>query len=222
MTSRIPAGPSERATGAVTRPCVSDDGANPFAASGQPALEYLADAWQRSVLLLDILRQRGNESSEHEREGMPAVLVFEHELLADGRELSEPVTFTTTCPCAGDVTSTRARSASPARAVHDGADVNAPTESARVQDGSASSTMLNMPNSMSYVAVARRCSMPVAVKRPSPLRVMCTVPSGLASTVRPPTSTGTGWGAGCGEQGVVQPAVSRQRTTRDVRCMRNA
>ncbi|MEM5429988.1 DUF3141 domain-containing protein [Cupriavidus oxalaticus] len=91
MTARIPAGPTEHGAGPATRP--SDDGANLLAASAQPALEYLADAWQRYVLLLDILRQRGNESAEHEREGMPAVLVFEHELLADGRALSEPVNY---------------------------------------------------------------------------------------------------------------------------------
>src|SRR5215472_16675948 len=55
----------------------------PFAAWSQAALEYGTDAWQRSVLLLDILRQRGNESAEHEREGMPPVLVFDYEVLAD-------------------------------------------------------------------------------------------------------------------------------------------
>lgn len=67
--------------------------ANPFAALAQPALEYALDAWQRTVLLLDILRQRGNESAEHELEGMPPVLVFEHELLDDGRQLPEPANY---------------------------------------------------------------------------------------------------------------------------------
>ncbi|CAG2156210.1 hypothetical protein LMG31506_05632 [Cupriavidus yeoncheonensis] len=65
----------------------------PFAAWPLAALEYGVDAWQRSVLLLDILRQRGNESSEHEREGMPAVLVFDHEMLADARTLPQPVNY---------------------------------------------------------------------------------------------------------------------------------
>ncbi|TDF66137.1 hypothetical protein [Cupriavidus sp. L7L] len=50
MTARIAAVPPEQDTGTATHP--SDDGANPFAASGQPALEYLADVWQRYVQLL--------------------------------------------------------------------------------------------------------------------------------------------------------------------------
>ncbi len=65
----------------------------PFAAWPWAALEYGVDAWQRSVLLLDILRQRGNESCEHEREGMPPVLVFDHEMLADARTQPEPVNY---------------------------------------------------------------------------------------------------------------------------------
>ncbi|MGC1345468.1 MAG: hypothetical protein WA863_05055 [Methyloceanibacter sp.] len=28
-------------------------------------LDYWVDAWQRSILLLDVLRQRGNNSNEH-------------------------------------------------------------------------------------------------------------------------------------------------------------
>lgn len=67
--------------------------ADPIGALAQPFLEYAHDAWQRHVLLLDILRQRGNLSAEHEREGMPPVLVFEHELLADGRQLPEPANY---------------------------------------------------------------------------------------------------------------------------------
>jgi len=65
----------------------------PFAAWPRAALEYGVDAWQRSVLLMDILRQRGNESCEHEREGMPPVLVFDHEMLADARTLPQPVNY---------------------------------------------------------------------------------------------------------------------------------
>ncbi|MFC4524692.1 DUF3141 domain-containing protein [Cupriavidus pinatubonensis] len=65
----------------------------PFFAWPWAAVEYGVDAWQRSILLQDILRQRGNESTEHEREGMPPVLVFEHETLADARTLPEPVNY---------------------------------------------------------------------------------------------------------------------------------
>lgn len=93
MSARIPAGPPQGGSAQAPSTSQAAGAANPFAALGQPALEYFTDAWQRTVLLLDILRQRGNESAEHEREGMPAVLVFEHELLADGRELPEPVNY---------------------------------------------------------------------------------------------------------------------------------
>jgi len=63
---------------------------NPLA---QAAWEYGLDAWQRSILFLDILRRRGNETAEHERGGMPAVLVFEQEVLIDGRDLPKPVNY---------------------------------------------------------------------------------------------------------------------------------
>jgi len=59
----------------------------------QAAWEYGVDAWQRSILFLDILRQRGNETAEHERSGMPPVLAFEYEMLIDGRDLPKPVNY---------------------------------------------------------------------------------------------------------------------------------
>ncbi len=57
------------------------------------AWSYALDAWQRSILLLDILRERGNQTFEHEREGMPPVLVFDHEVLIDGRTLEQPANY---------------------------------------------------------------------------------------------------------------------------------
>ncbi|MDK3026158.1 DUF3141 domain-containing protein [Cupriavidus taiwanensis] len=84
--------PDGTATSTAT-PATPARGPDPSGALAQPVLEYIQDAWQRTVLLLDILRQRGNMSAEHEREGMPAVLVFEHELLADGRQLPEPANY---------------------------------------------------------------------------------------------------------------------------------
>jgi hypothetical protein len=93
MTARIPARPPQGSSGPSPSTTQAPEAANPFAALGQPALEYFTDAWQRTVLLFDILRERGNETAEHEREGMPPVLVFEQELLADGRELPEPVNY---------------------------------------------------------------------------------------------------------------------------------
>ena len=56
-------------------------------------LDYWVDAWQRSILLLDVLRQRGNASAEHNARKAPHVLSFEAELLLDGRSLPRPVNY---------------------------------------------------------------------------------------------------------------------------------
>jgi len=54
---------------------------------------YAVDAAQRSILLLDTLRQRGNNFLEHERQGLPPVLRFEYEVVMDGRSLERPVNY---------------------------------------------------------------------------------------------------------------------------------
>ena len=66
------------------------------AASALPwtaAAEYGLDAWQRSVLFLDVLRQRGNQYLEHMAMQAPNVLQFEAELVVDGRALPRPVNY---------------------------------------------------------------------------------------------------------------------------------
>ncbi|MFC5429417.1 DUF3141 domain-containing protein [Paraburkholderia denitrificans] len=62
-------------------------------AAAQPLYEYLFDAWQRSVLFFDVLRERGNQTHLHEQAGMPPVLRFEYEVIADGRELNDPCNY---------------------------------------------------------------------------------------------------------------------------------
>jgi len=57
-----------------------------------PVQEYWLDAWQRSVLLLDTLRQRGNTYLEQSRKAAPHVLEFEFELIRDGRTTRAPGT----------------------------------------------------------------------------------------------------------------------------------
>jgi len=42
------------------------------------------DAWQRSILLLDVLRQRGNNCIEHNARKVPHVLSFDVELVLTG------------------------------------------------------------------------------------------------------------------------------------------
>jgi pimeloyl-ACP methyl ester carboxylesterase len=61
----------------------------PFA----PAIDYMIDAAQRSVLFWDVMRQRGNQYREHIAQTAPHVLEYEVELLIDGRTLSRPVNY---------------------------------------------------------------------------------------------------------------------------------
>jgi pimeloyl-ACP methyl ester carboxylesterase len=60
---------------------------------GNDLLDYWVDAWQRSILLLDVLRQRGNNCVEHNARKAPHVLSFEAELVLDGRSLPRPVNY---------------------------------------------------------------------------------------------------------------------------------
>ncbi|MCA1408924.1 DUF3141 domain-containing protein [Ensifer sp. IC3342] len=54
---------------------------------------YSIDAWQRSVLFLDIMRQRAEQYEEHTARVAPHVLNYEAELLLDGRTLARPVNY---------------------------------------------------------------------------------------------------------------------------------
>jgi len=65
----------------------------PWASIAQDAWAYWIDAWQRSVLFLDVMRQRGNNHLEHSAEQVPNVLNFEFELVMGGRELERPVNY---------------------------------------------------------------------------------------------------------------------------------
>jgi hypothetical protein len=58
-----------------------------------PALEYLVDAAQRSVLFWDVMRQRGNQYREQMAETAPHVLDYKAELIIDGRMLERPVNY---------------------------------------------------------------------------------------------------------------------------------
>jgi len=58
-----------------------------------PAMEYMVDAAQRSVLFWDVMRQRGNQYREHLAETVPHVLDYEVELVVDGRTLERPVNY---------------------------------------------------------------------------------------------------------------------------------
>jgi pimeloyl-ACP methyl ester carboxylesterase len=55
--------------------------------------EYWIDAAQRTVLFTDILRKRGNTYLEHLQKDQPPVLVFDYEMVMDGREFQRPTNY---------------------------------------------------------------------------------------------------------------------------------
>ena len=55
--------------------------------------EYVRDFWERSVLFLDILRQRGNQREEMLAHGVTSVLIYDSELVMRGDELPHPVNY---------------------------------------------------------------------------------------------------------------------------------
>ena len=55
--------------------------------------EYWRDTFERSILFLDVLRQRGNNYVERTEETAPHVLTFKAEVLIDGRTLPRPVNY---------------------------------------------------------------------------------------------------------------------------------
>lgn len=59
----------------------------------QQWLDYWTDAGQRSVLTIDILRERANNDLANEAAGTPPVLIYENETIVDGRTLKRPVNY---------------------------------------------------------------------------------------------------------------------------------
>lgn len=55
--------------------------------------EYVIDAWQRSILFLDVLRQRGDTYVEREKNKVACVLSFPAELVLDGATFDRPVNY---------------------------------------------------------------------------------------------------------------------------------
>ena len=56
-------------------------------------VEYLIDASQRAVLFWDTMREAGNSFAEHEAAGCPPVLIFDYEMVVDGRTLPRPCNY---------------------------------------------------------------------------------------------------------------------------------
>lgn len=57
------------------------------------AWAYGMDAWKRSILFWDTLRERANDVLVREASGAPDVLAFRHETLLDARRFEQPVNY---------------------------------------------------------------------------------------------------------------------------------
>jgi pimeloyl-ACP methyl ester carboxylesterase len=55
--------------------------------------EYFMDSAQRSVLFWDALRKRGNTFLQNTERGVPPVLIFDYDILLDGRTLDRPCNY---------------------------------------------------------------------------------------------------------------------------------
>ena len=77
----------------VTQDNSSDKAVAPTFGPFAPAIEYMLDAAQRSVLFWDVMRQSGNQYQEHLAEVAPHVLSYAAELVIDGRTLDRPVNY---------------------------------------------------------------------------------------------------------------------------------
>jgi hypothetical protein len=56
-------------------------------------MNYWQDAWQRSVLYLDVMQKRADQYREHAASDAPHVLNYQAELVVDGRTLERPVNY---------------------------------------------------------------------------------------------------------------------------------
>jgi tellurite resistance protein len=83
----------------------------PASGATNEAWDYWVDSWQRSILFWDVLRKRGNQAIEHYRAGKPPVLVFDYEMVVDGRQLERPVNYALVRikPAAGETTDPKKR-----------------------------------------------------------------------------------------------------------------
>ncbi len=79
---------------APTAPKMLEELSGQIGKLGPTALnEYVRDFWQRSVLFLDLLRQRGNQHEDMLAHGVSSVLMYDSELVMRGEELPHPVNY---------------------------------------------------------------------------------------------------------------------------------
>ena len=76
----------------LAEPLPGAEAIDPFPWFGD-ASRYQLDLWQRSVLFLDILRERGNNMLDHEQAGLPPLLDFPYETVLDARSFAKPANY---------------------------------------------------------------------------------------------------------------------------------
>jgi pimeloyl-ACP methyl ester carboxylesterase len=57
------------------------------------AKDYIRDATERTVLTLDVLRERGNADIAHEANGTPPVLIYDYDVVLDAKTLPRPTNY---------------------------------------------------------------------------------------------------------------------------------
>lgn len=56
-------------------------------------LSYCIDTFQRSILLIDTIRKRGNTYLDHLEKGQPPALIYNYEVILKGADLERPVNY---------------------------------------------------------------------------------------------------------------------------------
>ena len=64
-----------------------------WARFSEDAWDYSIDFWQRCILFMDTMRQRGNNMLEHYQQGMPPLQDYEYEIVLDARRFPRPVNY---------------------------------------------------------------------------------------------------------------------------------
>src|SRR5258708_19559574 len=55
--------------------------------------EYVRDVWERSILFLGILRERGNQHEDMLARGVTSVLIYDSELVMRGDDFPHPINY---------------------------------------------------------------------------------------------------------------------------------
>lgn len=77
----------------ISDPQPAEPSASTIQLPWQAALDYWVDAWQRTILFWDVLRQRSDQYDAQKAKAVPHVLTFDSELVLDGRTFDRPVNY---------------------------------------------------------------------------------------------------------------------------------